>query len=435
VTLALVVPISLALSEKNLGALLSSVSEMSRETTDLSRSDYLLTQFTVIVKYIGLILLPVNQSLEHNEFIYDSFFDIKVLSSFILIATIIASGIFIHILSSVQKTWKSSYLKALAFPESRFISFGIFWFFLALSVESSIIPIRDLIFEHRVYLPFTGAALMFSGVYSLAQRHVHSRYMSLVPMAIIIVLAFTTWHRNAVWREPMTLWKDAAEKGDLKDRPFLELGIVYLTRNDLNRALEYAHRAVELNPIHYGNWLVLGEIQIEAGQTENALSSFKEAIRLKPEGIKGRNTLAILNLRLGKLAEARQVLEEALAIAPDDPLLNSNMALVLGQQGEINAAIIHAQTAIRLKPDFAEAYKNLGTAYLIQGDVEHAKNSLEEALRYDPSLADAHNNLGMLLLQKRDMEKALYHFKRATDLKPDNVSFRNNLAAVEKYKK
>ena len=36
----------------------------------------------------------------------------------------------------------------------RLIAFGILWFFVTLSVESSIIPIPMIICEYRVYLPF-----------------------------------------------------------------------------------------------------------------------------------------------------------------------------------------------------------------------------------------------------------------------------------------
>ena len=41
-------------------------------------------------------------------------------------------------------------------------AFGIFWIFITLSVESSVIPIADVIFEHRMYLPMAGVACLFS---------------------------------------------------------------------------------------------------------------------------------------------------------------------------------------------------------------------------------------------------------------------------------
>jgi len=42
------------------------------------------------------------------------------------------------------------------YPQTRIITFGVLWFFITLSTESSIIPIIDVIFEHRVYLPSIG---------------------------------------------------------------------------------------------------------------------------------------------------------------------------------------------------------------------------------------------------------------------------------------
>jgi len=52
---------------------------------------------------------------------------------------------------------------------SRLIAFGIIWFFLALSVESSFIPIEDVIFEHRLYLPSIGTFIAFTAA-SLQRR-------------------------------------------------------------------------------------------------------------------------------------------------------------------------------------------------------------------------------------------------------------------------
>ena len=51
------------------------------------------------------------------------------------------------------------------------ISFGILWFFITLSVESSIIPIRDAMFEHRLYLPIFGFSLAASyAVFRLLEK-------------------------------------------------------------------------------------------------------------------------------------------------------------------------------------------------------------------------------------------------------------------------
>ena len=54
------------------------------------------------------------------------------------------------------------------FSKYRLVSFSIFWFFLTLLPESSFLPIKDVIFEHRLYLPLVGFSIfLVSGVYYL----------------------------------------------------------------------------------------------------------------------------------------------------------------------------------------------------------------------------------------------------------------------------
>jgi hypothetical protein len=102
--------------------------------TNLSRTDYLFTQFRVIVTYLRLLVLPINQNLDYDYPIYRSFFNPQVLLSFFFLLGWGALGIYLIYRSRVSD-------RAL-----RFIAFGIFWFFITLSVESTIIPIVDVIF-------------------------------------------------------------------------------------------------------------------------------------------------------------------------------------------------------------------------------------------------------------------------------------------------
>jgi hypothetical protein len=121
------------------------IGDATQETTAISRTDYLLTQFNVIVTYIRLLFFPVNQNLDYDYPISRTPFEFPTFFSFLFLASIVVFGIFM-------------------FKRSRLISFGIFWFFITLSVESSIIPIRDVIFEHRVYLPSVGFVIFLTVV-------------------------------------------------------------------------------------------------------------------------------------------------------------------------------------------------------------------------------------------------------------------------------
>ncbi len=138
----------------------------------MSRWDYFMTEMRVITTYIRLIFLPINQNLDYDYPIYRSFITPPVLLSFLFLVFLL--GVAVYLLIKVRKAETNSKKLEVNSEKSedkrqnigtderqkgdysRLFAFGILWFFITLSVESSIIPIDDVIFEHRVYLPSVG---------------------------------------------------------------------------------------------------------------------------------------------------------------------------------------------------------------------------------------------------------------------------------------
>ena len=136
-----IIPLSIS------GALGEGEADSFGVSDDITRQDYLLTQFRVIMTYLRLLILPIRQNLDYDYPIYHSFLDPAVWLSFFFLLLLVGSAL---------------YLLVKVRPSSPLISFGILWFFLTLSIESSIIPIADVIFEHRLYLPSVGAFLVMA---------------------------------------------------------------------------------------------------------------------------------------------------------------------------------------------------------------------------------------------------------------------------------
>ncbi len=122
---------------------LDQISKATAETANISRVTYLLTEFRVIVTYLRLLLLPVHQNLDYDYRLATSLFEPRIFFSFLLLSAIGIAG-------------------TLAFWRNRLVTFCVFWFYISLSVESTIIPIRDVIFEHRLYLAMPAFALILS---------------------------------------------------------------------------------------------------------------------------------------------------------------------------------------------------------------------------------------------------------------------------------
>jgi len=116
------------------------------------------------------------------------------------------------------------------------ICFGIIWFILTLLPESSIIPIIDVIVEHRLYLPLFGAIVVFTYFYGSLSRFRRARI--LLAITVISLLGWLTLLRNDVWRNPVSLWEDNVAKAPGRARVHGNLGKAYLDKGRYEKAAE-----------------------------------------------------------------------------------------------------------------------------------------------------------------------------------------------------
>lgn len=134
---------------------------------------YLLTQIRVIVRYLELVLLPIGLNLDY---------DLR-LSSQIDLAVLLSGSLLIALLALA---WWLRNAAPIA-------TFAIGWFFITLAPTSSFVPLPDVIFEHRMYLPMVGLSLLFPVVIEKLCSTARWRY------AVIAVLTIATILRNQVW--------------------------------------------------------------------------------------------------------------------------------------------------------------------------------------------------------------------------------------------
>lgn len=125
----------------------------------ISKTEYLMTELNVIVYYMALLALPMNQTLDYDFPISKGLFETPgthagaallypippPFVSLIILTCLAAAAIYIFIRTG----------KGIS-PEWRVASFGFFWFIILLSPTSSFIPILDVIYEHRAYLASLG---------------------------------------------------------------------------------------------------------------------------------------------------------------------------------------------------------------------------------------------------------------------------------------
>ena len=109
---------------------------------------YLLTSFNVLWTYVRLLILPINQNLDYDYPIAKTLFEFPTLLSLLGHVALVGAAFWFY----KKRGWQ-------------LIFFGVAWFYIALSPVQSFVPVIDIIFEHRLYVPSIGFFLVFVVAY------------------------------------------------------------------------------------------------------------------------------------------------------------------------------------------------------------------------------------------------------------------------------
>ncbi|MEN8262919.1 MAG: tetratricopeptide repeat protein [Nitrospirota bacterium] len=380
----LIIPLSLVGMDRPLGDMIGDVSQVAKEVTYISRADYLFTEFRVLVTYIRLIFLPVNQNLDYDYPVYTSFFNPGVFLSFLFLLAIFSLASYLF------------YRQRNTVPHIRLLSFGIFWLFITLSVESSVIPIRDVINEHRMYLPSIGifisvVTFIFSGAAKIKERwNMTGVTIVLILFIISALLSLSTYARNGVWTNGVSLWGDVVSKSPGKARAHNNLCYAYKEQDLLDKALEHCRISIELDPYYLTNRLNIANVYRAKGLNDNAIKHYMDAIKYKPDYLDAHQELAMTYAIKGLFDKSLEHYDRVILIDPLDKHAYINRGIIYAELGNYKKAIENYDKAIAISPDDAKAYYNRGVDYMILGNYKRAIEDLNRAVKLDPEYIKAY---------------------------------------------
>ncbi len=402
----LIIPLTMLLTETRPVRL----QELSREP-GISSLHYLLTQFRVMVTYVRLVFLPVHQNLDYDYPIFKSFFQWPVVTSFLFLLTILF--------------WAKQ-----LFSKYRILSFSIFWFFLTLVPESSVVPIKDVIFEHRLYLPLVGYSLfLVCGAYYLGGMK-HFKTMIKVLIMTIACYAILAYQRNKVWESEITLWKDTVHKSPHAARPYNGLGMVYETQGDLTQALFDFNKAIEIDPHFTEAYNNRGNVYGKQGRFSQALSDFNKTIELDPNFGDAYNNRGNLYSQEGKFTQALSDFNKAIEINPGLAWGFYDRAICYVKQGNVLQALADYNRVMAIDPNIAEAYNNRGILYAEAGHLTQALADYNRAIQLNPHSAEAYNDRGNIYNQQGHFTQAIADYSKAIEINPNFARFYYNRARV-----
>ncbi len=412
--------------------------------------EYLRTELGVTWHYLRLLVWPANQTIEY---------DWPLATRWLTAAVVVPACGWIVVLGMLA--WLR---RAGRDAAALWLGLAI----LALAPSSSIVPIADLVFEHRMYLPLAGFAVLAAlAGEGLARRA--PRAVALAAAIAVVALGVATFERNRLWHDPVTLWEDALAKAPAKPRIFRNLISAYEERGDRTNAVRIAeqetavfetlHRARPHDPEAMS---ALADAYARRGRIDEALPLLVEAVQRAPQDALVRAAYGSLLLETGRAADAVSQLEMAQALAGgqrdwvgrdlmrsiltnlgwayasvgresdaiavlrqaaahDDVEALNNLGSILARVGQWNEAQRVLERARERDPEDPNVESNLGWVYANVGRLDEARELLERAIVKQPQEPSAHGNLGWVRLRAGDPAAALTAFAAAQALEPSSA--------------
>ncbi len=369
------------------------------DTSDLTVLEYAATQPAVILHYLRLAAWP-------HPLCFDYAWPVARGAAIAAPATAVAALVAATLWAMVRRP-------AIGFPAAAF--------FLVLAPTSSIVPIKDLAFEHRMYLPLAPAvALAVFGVGALLSRFgtVALRGGFVAALAAALILGIMTGARNRVYHNAGIMWRDVAAKRPDNPRAHTQLGRLAHDRNDPIAAIAHYRRALAADPGYFQAHHSFGLLLADAGRMTDAIPHLEEALRLEPGYFVAHNSLGNVYAALGRADDAIALYREAIRLEPDMPDPHNNLAIELARKGRAAEAVPHLVEAIRLNPAYDEAKGNLAIVLERTGAIDAAiAPYLDRAALAGPH-AEAHVRAGRRAASEGRRADAVAAFERAIAIDP-----------------
>ena len=247
------------------------------------------------------------------------------------------------------------------------------WFFLILAPSSSIMPIKDLAVEHRMYLPLAAVAAAVILVAYLAWERLagadEGRRLPGQLLAAILILSAAaalgraTFLRNKDYATVMAVWSDAARKAPRNPRALNNFGWELRNRGDYQGALDRLNRAIELYPRYADAYNNRAYTYASMKRFDEAFDDCNKAIEFKPDLAAPYNNRGNLYAQLGSIKKALEDFDRAIELKPDYHQAYNNRGLVRVKAGQYQDALMDFSKSIETMPDDPIPYKSRASAY------------------------------------------------------------------------
>jgi protein O-mannosyl-transferase len=253
--------------------------------------------------------------------------------------------------------------------------------------------------DRYTYLPQIGLYVLAAwAVADLSAVWRRQRQIAAVGAAILLgALTWRAWNQASFWRNSETLWTHTLAVTSDNDVADNNLGIIFLGRGQVDKAISRFQIAVDLRPENAPAHDNLAKAFLQKGRVADAMLHYRKLLEIQPDNVEARNILGTVLIQQGRVREAIEQWQGTLAMQPENGNAKSNLAWVFATYPEESVrngtqAVQLAEEALQLSGGKNPLIlRTLAAAYAESGRFAEAVGTAQRGLE----LATKQGNAGL----------------------------------------
>jgi len=280
--------------------------------------------------------------------------------------------------------------------------------------------IYSYVADHFQYLACIGIIVLISSglvlwLEKLRPKMAPLRYV--VPGIVVLILAIFSWQQATIYKDAETLYLTTLRQNPDCWLAYNNLCSIFMAKGDLDKALEFANKAVELRPEDMEPHFAVGDALLRKRRISEAIAHYEKAISIRPDYGEGYGHLGAAYLLSNRFVEAKEQYQKALSLTPRSVTARNNLAWLLATCADFSLrdtprAIKLAEEANQLAEGKSSlVLHTLATAYGEDGQTVKAIEVANHALQ----LAQRQGNHGLITTLQKELKAYKAHLEPASD--------------------
>jgi tetratricopeptide (TPR) repeat protein len=247
-----------------------------------------------------------------------------------------------------------------SYPRYGYLAFAAVSALALISPTSSVMPLAEMVNEHRPYLPLAILSLAWIipaslFVFRIARSNTAVRAFASTGLIVLAAAFFLlTFQRNRVFANEKAYYRDIIQKAP-SSRAYVNYGLTLMRRGQYDEALKYYQLALELAP----NWHIIhinmGLVYQQQGRWDQARYHFDRAVQVEQYSAQALVYRGEYFLNRKDYAAALRDFEKSIPLSRELFAIYKGMATASAGLGDWTASVAHTIQCRNLDPQQTEA--------------------------------------------------------------------------------